>query len=374
MTLTDRLHIAALLARRAGHTLRQRLASPARVASRIRARVPDRLLIAPQDIRTTDPTTAADIATGYFVFGGKIVNAMGRSPFALEPGSDLWMQQLAGFGWLRHLRRADNATARGRGRVLVEDFLGMFGKPSTHLVWEPRVAGRRILSWLSQSPVILEGADRDFYNRFMQALARHRVYLERQLSGGLVGNDRLIAALALAEYGLCIDDSVVGQRRSTDALAAELTMQVLSDGGHVSRNPQMLINLLLDLLPLRQAYAARGIQAPPQVLNAIDQMMPMLRLFRHGDGALALFNGMGPTAPELVATVLAYDDVRAQPVANARVSGYQRMERDGTLVIVDAGAPAAPGLLRIRPRRLPGLRAFVGAAAARGELRHLRRR
>ena len=310
-----------------------------RMATRWRARAPDRLLIAPQDIRTTDPTSAADIAAGYFAFGGKIVNAMGRSPFTLDPGSDLWMQQLAGFGWLRHLRRADSAAARRRGRVLVDDFLAAFGRPSPHLVWQPRVTGRRVLSWLSQSPIILDGADRAFYTRLMQALARHRVHLERQLAGGLSGDDRLIAALALAEYGLCVEDSAALQRRSTDALSAEIAMQVLPDGGHASRNPQILVDLLLDLLPLRQAYAARGIQAPAQVLNAIDQMMPMLRLFRHGDGTLALFNGMGPTAPELVATVLAYDDARAQPVMNASYSGYQRLERSGTVVIVDAGRP-----------------------------------
>ena len=337
--MTDRLHIAMLLARRAARGLQRRLLAQTRIASRWRARPPERLLIAPQDIRTTDPTSAADIAAGYFAFGGKIVNAMGRSPFSLDPGSTLWMRQLAGFGWLRHLRRADDAAARSRGRVLVDDFLAAFGKPSPHLVWQPRIAGRRVLSWLSQSPIILEGADRDFYTRFMTALARHRIHLERQLASGLTGDDRLTVALALAEYSICVEDTPALQRRSTDALAAEIAAQVLPDGGHVSRNPQILLDLLLDLLPLRQAYAARGIQAPTQVLNAIDQILPMLRLFRHGDGTLALFNGMGPTAPELFATILAYDDVRAQPATNARYSGYQRVEHNGTLVIVDAGLP-----------------------------------
>jgi hypothetical protein len=45
-----------------------------------------------------------------------------------------------------------------------------------------------------------------------------------------------------------------------------------------------LLDLLPDLLPLRQAYAARGLQPPAQLLDAIDRMMPMLRLFRHDAG------------------------------------------------------------------------------------------
>ncbi len=198
-----------------------------------------------------------------------------------------------------------------------------------------------MLAWLSQSPVLLAQADRAFYTRFMQSLATHRAFLARRIGSGLDGEDRLLAALALAEYGLCAADGGALQRTGTAMLAAEIDAQILPDGGHISRNPQILIDLLLDLLPLRHAYAARGIQAPQQLLNAIDRMMPMLRLFRHGDGSLALFNGMGITAPELVATILAYDDARAQPVTNARYAGYQRIEAAGTILVVDSG-PAPP--------------------------------
>src|SRR5439155_371569 len=85
---------------------------------------------------------------------------------------------------------------------------------------------------------------------------------------------------------------------------ADLERQVLPDGGHLSRNPGAMIELLVDLLPLSQAYTARNVPPPPALTHAIDRMMPMLRFFRHGDGAFALFNGMGPTSPELIATIL----------------------------------------------------------------------
>ena len=58
-------------------------------------------------------------------------------------------------------------------------------------------------------------------------------------------------------------------------------------------------------------------------------MMPMLRFFRHGDGNFALFNGMGPTQTDLLTTILAYDDARGTPLANAPHSGYQRLEARG---------------------------------------------
>jgi uncharacterized heparinase superfamily protein len=65
----------------------------------------------------------------------------------------------------------------------------------------------------------------------------------------------------------------------------------------------------------------------------------MLRFFRHGDGNFAQFNGMGPTQPDLVATILAYDDARGTPLSNAPHSGYQRVEAKDMLVIMDTGQP-----------------------------------
>jgi uncharacterized heparinase superfamily protein len=75
------------------------------------------------------------------------------------------------------------------------------------------------------------------------------------------------------------------------------------------------------------------------MINAIDRMMPMLRFFRQGDGNFAHFNGMGPTAADLVATLLAYDDARGLPFANAPHSGYQRLDAGGVVAIMDTGKP-----------------------------------
>ena len=103
--------------------------------------------------------------------------------------------------------------------------------------------------------------------------------------------------------------------------------------------PDALIDLLLDLLPLRQAFSSRNAAPPPGLLNAIDRMMPMLRFFRHGDGNFAHFNGMGATQPDLLATVLAYDDARGAPLSAAPHSGYQRIEAAGTVLLMDTGKP-----------------------------------
>ena len=118
----------------------------------------------------------------------------------------------------------------------------------------------------------------------------------------------------------------------------------MPDGGHISRNPGALVELLSDLLPLRQTFAARNIAPPPALLNAIDRMMPMLRFFRHGDGSFALFNGMSNAPSDLVATLLAYDDTHGVPMANMPHTGFQRLDAGTTTVIIDTGPPPPPNV------------------------------
>jgi uncharacterized heparinase superfamily protein len=298
----------------------------------------DRLVIAPQDLRTADATRASEILSGRFVFAGKVAVCDGRSPFEISPPSDEWVVGLHGFSWLRHLRTADPAISRARARALVGEWIRYVGAGNA-ISRRPDVIARRIISWLTQAPLLVDESDVRFYRRFIRSLTRQVRGLRVTLAGARDGVPRLQAVIALVYASLCIQGQARYTEGITKQLAEELDRQILPDGGHLGRNPGALIDLLVDLLPLRQAFSSRNIAPPRSLLNAIDRMMPMLRFFRHGDGNFALFNGMGPTPTDLLTTVLAYDDARGTPVSNAPHSGYQRIEAGNTLILMDTGRP-----------------------------------
>jgi uncharacterized heparinase superfamily protein len=336
--IAERMRLARFVA---GHGWRKfvlKLTANPRYRWRIGMKVPERLLIAPQDLRTGDPTLASEFYAGRFVFAGKVVATDGRSPFEMPPPSREWEEQLLGFGWLRHLRSAGTSIAQVNARALVADWIALQGNGHP-VAWEPEIVSRRIISWLTQAPLILDGADHVFYRSFLKSLARQVRFLRRAIADARDGYPRLLATIALAFAGLCIEGETRLLKSSARRLSAELNRQILPDGGHVSRNPGILIELLVDLLPLRQSFEARSAPPPSALLNSIDRMMPMLRFFRHGDGAFAQFNGMGATPTDLLATVLAYDDARGSPVANAPHSGYQRIDAGESVLIADTGAP-----------------------------------
>jgi uncharacterized heparinase superfamily protein len=302
----------------------------------------ERLLIAPPDLRTADATHASEIYAGRFAFAGKVVICDGRSIFEMEPPSDEWAAELLGFGWLRHLRAVESTITRANGRALVDEWIALQG--SWHqLAWRPDVLSRRIASWLSQANLVVQDADAMFYRRFLRSLGRQVRHLRRVAGGAYCGVTHLQAMITLADAALCIAGQGRRVRSATERLRRELQRQILPDGGHISRDPGAIIELLLELLPLRQSYASRNIAPPPALLNAIDRMMPMLRFFCHSDGSFARFNGMGPTSADLLLTLLAYDEAQGAPLANASHSGYQRLEAGGAVLIVDVGrAPPLP--------------------------------
>ncbi len=300
--------------------------------------LPERLLIAPIDLRTADPTVALDIYAGRWVFFGDGVDVEGFSVFDAEPPNEDWSRQLHSFGWLRHLRASDMAVSRSNARNLIDEWI-RFSAHHDPIAWQPDVLARRIGAWLSQTPLILDGCDYAFYRRFMRSLTRQVRHLRRVAYDGAPGLPRLRVMIALAAAALSMSDQPRFLRQAARRLDLELVSQILPDGGHVSRNPGALVEAMIELLPLRQAFAASGSQASRVLVSAIDRMMPMLRFFRQGDGSLAHFNGMGDTATDQLATVLAYDDARGAIPASAPHSGFQRIDAGGTVLVVDVGRP-----------------------------------
>jgi uncharacterized heparinase superfamily protein len=308
---------------------------------RFSGRTPERILVAPPDLRLADAQIADDVYHGRFPFAGHMVETGGGSPFQVVRAPVEWQRALHGFRWLRHMREAETELASANARALVADWIAIHGGRISAPAWEPAATARRIIAWLQHSTVVLQGAEFPFYRAYLKSLAVQVRYLRVAVRHMPDGEERLRAriALTLAALALPVPGSVI--RGATRSLAAELDRQILPDGGHVSRSPLALLELLADLLPLRQTYANQAEAPPPALMGAIDRMLPALRFFRHSDGGLARFNGMGPTTADRLAAILRHDDTAGAPLLQAPYSGYERLTLGGTTVIADTG-PAPP--------------------------------
>ncbi|WLS03758.1 heparinase II/III family protein [Shinella oryzae] len=339
MQLSDRQRLLYLYLREGWRRFSRRLALGKISAVRFSGGAPDRLIVAPTDLHPADSFAGEEITAGRFPLAGRVLDCEGESPFALELPSEEFAVRLHSFGWLRHLRLVDPDKAAHTARFIVDDWLQSHGRVIGGLAWRPDVAAQRIIAWLSHSPVVLKDADYPFYRRFLKSLAFQVRYLRHVADTTRDGEPRLRVRIALAMASIAMPATASKMRSAARNLDAELDRQILPDGGHCSRNPRAALDLLLDLLPLRQTYVNLGHDMPLQLIPSIDRIYPALRFFRHQGGELALFNGATYTLANELMSVLRYDETGGAPFKALPSINYDRLAVKETVVLMDTGMP-----------------------------------
>jgi len=85
VSVAEQARLAVLIGRRAYRSLVGSINANPLLRWRFASTKTDRLLIAPQDLRTADATRASEIYAGRFAFAGKVVICDRRSPFEMTP-------------------------------------------------------------------------------------------------------------------------------------------------------------------------------------------------------------------------------------------------------------------------------------------------
>ena len=309
----------------------------------LRGPMPDHMLHYPRELRPGRASRADAMFQGrWFLPGGQVRAPGGSSPFAADPPSLTWAEELHGFAWLRHFSAANaqnnGSAAREYARKLMSEWIEVEGRWHP-VAWRPHVIGRRIISLVSNGPLIIDGSELVYRSTLLRNMARQARHLARTAHRAPDGAPRITAAMGLAFSGLCLSEGHRRLDKGLKLLCHELDRQILPDGGHVSRNPSAQLSILLDLLMLRDSLRDRHMNVPKPIRDAIDRMTPMLRFFRHGDGRLALFNGANEGPEGAIDAALDRDDAKGRPFGFAPHSGYQRLAAGPANIVVDTGRP-----------------------------------
>jgi uncharacterized heparinase superfamily protein len=298
----------------------------------------DRIAFHPYDALPRRLEDADALLRGRFRFNGDIVEPKGKSIFDEAAPSREWAEALHSFAWLPPLSAAGGDAARTLATNLISQWLkrnARYSEPA----WLPHVMARRLVHIFGHGRFVLPNSEMLWRSKVFVSLREQSRMLARVAGEAPDGLPRLEAAAALALSGACLSDS---QRRLEAGLArleAEIARQILPDGGHISRSPEALVHAYRHLVMVMDALAATGQSVPHALRSAHDRIAPMIRFFRHGDGALALFNGGGESDARMIAGLLARDEVRGQPFSYARHSGYHRLAAGRTLMLLDCGKP-----------------------------------
>ncbi|HVU21739.1 MAG TPA: heparinase II/III family protein [Rhizomicrobium sp.] len=306
----------------------------------LKGQLTDRIVFHPYDALPRRLDDADALLHGKFRFNGELVEVKDGSIFDKPPPSREWAEALHGFAWLPPLSAAGGDAARMLATNLITQWLkrnNRYAEPES----SAHVLARRLIHIFAHGRLVLSNSDMLWRSKVFVMLREQSKLLARIAGEAPEGMPRFEAAAALALSGACLADT-----KRTEAgvamLHGEIAVQILPDGGHITRSPENLVHAYRLITMVMDALTATSLEIPGDLRGAHDRIAPMIRFFRHGDGALALFNGGRECDGRMIAGLLARDEVRGQPFAFAPHSGYQRIAAGRTIVVMDCGA-APPG-------------------------------
>ena len=184
------------------------------------------------------------------------------------------------------------------------------------LAWRSDVLGTRIFAWIAYFDDLAKRDQDDALRRaVLTSLAAQLRQLARTAPWQVSGAARLRALKGLIAGMAALGSPQVRLSKALKTLERELSVQILADGGHVSRSPSVQLSVLQDLIDTRSVLRSAQIDVPVALRATIDRMAPMLRFFRHGDRKLALFNNSIEEDGILVDLVLTRSETKGRAPA-----------------------------------------------------------
>lgn len=283
----------------------------------------------------------AELLDGRFHFAGQLLDV---GPWTEPSPSRRFADWLHGFDWLQDLLAIDSELHHLQARLYVDGWVETYGK-GNEFAWAGERLARRLFNWLSLwAPALATAESEQIIERRRASVVAQLNALRQSLKSLPPGLPRLQAGCALAMGGARLADGKSQMmERGLDFLDAELLLQILPDGGHITRSPANTAEALRLLLTLDTLLADRGVEGSQELSRAIDRLAPMVAFFSRAGGELAPFHGGGEWDVDDIAEILSTAPGDPKPFSYCPHTGFQRLSAGGTVLLVDAGpAPIRP--------------------------------
>jgi uncharacterized heparinase superfamily protein len=272
------------------------------------------------------------MARGKFGFAGAVVTGIPAGVFDATPPNSEWASALHNLSWLQHFVTGGHELHR----IVARSLILKWGEQRSGCR-APLVCFQALVALASAAHFLVGPSPSSFGKPFFGLVEKliHRVLAMRPTTLG----DNFWQFVALQYASLAFRGSETLRDHANKKLCAVMDQVILPDGGHVSRNPQALLEVLRAVIPIKDAMMARR-EAVPQALSAaIERMFPMLRMLSHGDRGLGNFQGAGASEMIGIKTILEHDTIAGRPLLCAPHSGYCRLSHRSGLLIMDTGVP-----------------------------------
>ncbi len=287
-----------------------------------------------------DRKVGAELLAGDFEHAGQHLD-IGRQgdPWTLPAPSERFAFWLHSFNWMSDLAAVTDNIATVRARFLVDRWIEIYGKWNPY-AWDNDILTNRLFAWLSVwTSRLSDDSLSDLAERRRSSVIRQLKRLRKTFKRTPEGILRLKAAAVLSLGGLYLTEKPAGfLDKGLDLLNDEIEIQILLDGGHISRSPEQALQALHILTVLDNALESRGVEGSKILQRALERLRHVISFFRAADGGLTCFNGGSEGDRILIKSLIDKSRFKPKPFVYCPHSGFQRIDQNGMVLIADTGS------------------------------------
>lgn len=303
--------------------------------------VPDGFGLHLRSFLPPDPMRGEAILNDRWRIGQKrVIMSEGRAPWTETMPSRHFADRLHRFDWLGDVF-AQGEVGADRARYLIDDWIENFGR-FDGFAWRLSCTADRVWNWLACGANLFEVGDEDACQARLESVTRQIRHINALGRNDTEPNGLWRSLVIGVVFAICLQRGK-GLDDAFAQLESECTAQFFADGGHVSRSPSRGLSCLADLISIQDLLERSDRDVPDFLTKRIERVGGMVAFFQVGDGALTPFNDGAERRPETVEAIMARLPKAPRRFSIAPKSGFHKLEKDGRLLVLDAGhAPEVP--------------------------------
>ncbi|MHA1559038.1 MAG: hypothetical protein ACTSXG_04465 [Alphaproteobacteria bacterium] len=253
------------------------------------------------------------------------------------------------FEWMRDIKVLGGQSARRFICHIIKHWIdhnhSWFFKSWLSPSWQADVIGHRLFNWGMFYNFFEKNASESFRTLFFSSFLQQFCHLQRIYSHTDDFVQRFFAIKGLIFCSILLKKHRKKLNKLLKDCQHALFMQILEDGGHITRSPILQFFIIKSLIDLRSILCSFSINEPPFFQEIIGKMIPILRLLRHGDGRLTCFEGQYESSycpvfeenidPVFLDTVLSLSNIKGVTLNTAPRMGYEKLSCNSSLLLIN---------------------------------------
>ena len=205
--------------------------------------------------------------------------------------------------------------------------------------WDDFILATRVCNWLKNYNFFFDTADEEFKKEIFNLILKQVEHLVKNFSNLKRNSDLIRIIKALIYVSVTIPNKKYYYQIAIFNLKSELNKQILNDGCHFQRNPEIHVQVLMDLLDIRAILNSTKKNVFFDLQNAIKKMSIAYRFFLHKDNSLANFNAISNFEQREIKNVISEIPKPQKNPRELSEGGFQRIDTKDTRLLIDCGVP-----------------------------------